>query len=202
MNLLIVDDDALITQSLKLLLREESDFATIRTAPDGAAAIEACQTEHPDVILMDLRMPVMDGIESTEVIKARWPDTKIMVLTTFKDEKDIRKALEAEAEGYLLKSAAINNIAEQIRALAAGSTVLNAEVLQILMAPEYKPLEELTDRENDIIHHIAQGLLNKEIADELYLSEGTVRNMLSVILNKLEIRNRTQLAIYYWQSIQ
>lgn len=202
MNLLIIDDDDLITQSLKLLIGKEPDFETIRTAPDGKAAIRACETEQPDVILMDLRMPVMDGIESTEVIKERWPDIKIMVLTTFKDEKDIRQALKAGAEGYLLKSASIGNMAEQIRALAAGSTVLNSEVLQTIMEPEHIPLEELTDRENDIIQHIAKGYSNKEIADELYLSEGTVRNVLSVILDKLEIRDRTQLAIYYWQSIQ
>lgn len=202
MKLLIVDDDALITQSLKVLLNNEADFDVIDTASNGREAVEACEKSIPDVILMDLRMPVMDGIESTEVIKGRWPEIKIMVLTTFKDEKDIRQALKAGAEGYLLKSASVDNMAEQIRALAAGSTVLNAEVLKTIMEPEHKPLEELTGRENDIIYHIAQGLSNKEIAAELYLSEGTVRNILSVVLDKLEIRDRTQLAIYYWQSRQ
>lgn len=202
MKLLIVDDDALITQSLKVLLNKEADFDVIDTASNGREAIESCETAIPDIILMDLRMPVMDGIQSTEMIKERWPDIKIMVLTTFRDEKDIRQALKAGAEGYLLKSASVDNMAEQIRALAAGSTVLNADVLKTIMEPQHKPLEELTDRENDIIYHIAQGLSNKEIAETLYLSEGTVRNMLSVVLDKLEIRDRTQLAIYYWQSKQ
>ncbi|WP_342662115.1 response regulator transcription factor [Salinicoccus albus] len=141
----------------------------------------------------------MDGIESTRIIKEHWPGIQIMVLTTFQDESNIRQALQAGAEGYLLKSASIENMAQQIRTLASGSTVLDAEVLKTIMEPDYKSFDELTDRENDIVECVARGLSNQEIADDLFLSAGTVRNMLSVILDKLEIRDRTQLAIYYLQ---
>ncbi|GIP36124.1 response regulator transcription factor [Paenibacillus sp. J2TS4] len=199
MRLLIVDDDPLVCQSLQLLLGKEEDFEVVNTAGNGQAAIEICQLELPDVILMDIQMPVMDGIECLKRIKQQWPSIQIMMLTTFRDEHNIRMALKAGAEGYLLKSTSIETMAQQIRALKAGSTILDADVLKAIVEPDGIKLAGLTDRERDIVELVAQGLSNKEIADQLFLSVGTVRNVLSIILDKLELRDRTQLAIYYWQ---
>ncbi|AXF57077.1 response regulator transcription factor [Salicibibacter kimchii] len=200
MRILIVDDDPLVRQSLKLLLEKESDIEVNGLAADGLEAIEQCDTDLPDVVLMDIRMPNMDGIESTKQLKSKWPKLLIMMLTTFKDEQNIRLALQAGAAGYLLKSTPIENMAQQIRALMTGGSVLDADVLKQIMEPEVNSkLDDLTDRENDIAAAIAQGLSNKEVADQLFLSVGTVRNTLSVILDKLELRDRTQLAIYYWK---
>lgn len=202
MKLLIVDDDKLVCQSLQLLLGKERDLEVISTASNGEEAIELCKREKPDVILMDIQMPVMDGIESTKRIKENWPTIQIMMLTTFQDERNIRLALKAGAEGYLLKSASIENMAQQIRALKAGSVILDGDVLKTITEPDTAALEGLTERETEIVELIAQGLSNKEIAAQLYLSVGTVRNMITIILDKLEIRDRTQLAIYYWQRVK
>ncbi|MDF1508952.1 response regulator transcription factor [Robertmurraya sp. DFI.2.37] len=202
MKVLIVDDDLLVCQSLQLLLGKEHDLQVINIAMNGQEAMELCQNEQPDVILMDIQMPVVNGIESTKRIKEQWPSIQIMMLTTFRDEKNIRLALNAGAAGYLLKSASIENMAQQIRALKAGSTILDADVLKTITEPDKAALEGLTEREADIVELIAQGFSNKEIAEQLFLSVGTVRNMLSVILDKLEFRDRTQLAIYYWQRKQ
>ncbi|QDI92243.1 response regulator transcription factor [Salicibibacter halophilus] len=200
MKILIVDDDPLVRQSLKLLLEKESDIEVSGLAADGQEAIDQCEKMRPDVVLMDIRMPNMDGIESTKQLKQQWQKLQIMMLTTFKDEQNIRLAIKAGAEGYLLKSTPVENMAQQIRALMAGSSVLDADVLQQIMEPDVRDnLDELTERENDIAAAIAQGLSNKEISEQLYLSVGTVRNTLSVILDKLELRDRTQLAIYYWK---
>lgn len=202
MKILIVDDDLLVCRSLQLLLGNEEDLEVANIATNGQEAIETCSKEQPDIILMDIQMPVMNGIESTKKIKELWPDIQIMMLTTFKDEKNIRLAINAGAEGYILKSTSIKNMAHQIRALKAGSTVLDADVLKIIMKQDKEALEGLTERETDIVELIAQGLSNKEIAEQLFLSDGTVRNVLSIILEKLEIRDRTQLAIYYLQRKQ
>lgn len=201
MKLLIVDDDPLVCKSLQLLLGKESDLDVIGVAANGQEAIELCQLQ-PDVILMDIQMPVMNGIESTRIIKQEFPSIAIMMLTTFQDERNIRLALKAGAEGYLLKSSSIDNMADQIRALASKTSILDPDVLKALIEPSWDDIDGLTPREIDIVERIAQGLSNKEIGEQLYLSVGTVRNMLSVILDKLELRDRTQLAIYYWQRKQ
>ena len=199
MNVIIVDDDPLVCQSLKLLLGKESDFNVIGTAGNGREAIELC-LEGTDVVLMDIQMPVMDGIESTKVIKEKFPDTQIMMLTTFRDEQNIRQALNAGAEGYVLKSTPVEKMADQIRALKAGATILDSDVFKTIVEPETVTMDGLTEREADIVECVAQGLSNKEISEELYLSVGTVCYMLSIILEKLELRDRTQLAIHYWQQ--
>ncbi|WP_353626484.1 response regulator transcription factor [Bacillus sp. JCM 19041] len=154
----------------------------------------------PDAVLMDIRMPVMDGIECTKRIKEEWPHVYVMMLTTFKDEKNIRRALQVGASGYLLKSSDAENMAAQLRALHSGGSVLDTNVVnQLLNLDRQAHLRELTDREKQIVCCVGDGLSNKEIADKLFLSTGTVRNTLSVILEKLELRDRTQLAIYYWK---
>lgn len=197
MRIIIVDDDPLVCQSLQLLLSREPDMEVAGTAGDGAEAIACCGKEQPDVVLMDIRMPGMDGIQAARHMKREWPRIRIMMLTTFQDEQNIRLALLAGAEGYLLKSTQVSGMAQQLRALVAGTSVLDAEVVKQLMLPQKEGLSQLTPRENDILELVAQGCSNREIASQLFISEGTVRNTLSVILDKLQVRDRTQLAIYY-----
>lgn len=200
MKILIVDDDQLVSQSLELLLSREPDIEVIGTAKDGVEAIAYCRNSVPDAILMDIRMPGMDGIQAARKIKQQWKRVRIMMLTTFKDEHSIRQALLAGAEGYLLKTTKASNMAQQLRVLCSGTSVLDPDVLQSLTHTPKVDLEELTPREKDILELIAQGFSNREIALQLFISEGTVRNTLSVILDKLQLRDRTQLAIYYWRS--
>lgn len=201
MKIIIVDDDAMVYESLQLLLSREKDIDVIATANDGAQGVAACEVALPDAVLMDIQMPGMDGIQATREIKKRWPQIRVMMLTTFEDEQNIRLALLAGAEGYLLKSAQVQDMAQQLRALVSGSTVLDADVLKRLTQPEKGGLDSLTAREKDILQLVAQGCSNKEIANQLFISEGTVRNTLSIILDKLEVRDRTQLALYYWRRL-
>ncbi|AOY78055.1 response regulator transcription factor [Clostridium formicaceticum] len=200
MKILIADDDPLVCQSLQVLLSREKDMEVIATAHNGAEAIASCQSTLPDVVLMDIQMPVMNGIQATRQIKQDWPEVRVMMLTTFQDEQNIRLAISAGAEGYLIKSIEVSSMAQQLRTLFSGSTVLDADVLRRLTQPEKDELKKLTPREKDIVELVAQGLSNREIAEELFISEGTVRNNVSVILEKLQIRDRTQLAIYYWRK--
>ncbi|WP_042221888.1 response regulator transcription factor [Oceanobacillus manasiensis] len=202
MNIVVVDDDPLVCKSLKVLLSREKDMEVIGTANNGAEAITACCEKVPHVVLMDIQMPVMDGIQATRQIKENWPNIRVMMLTTFKDEKNIRLAILAGAEGYLIKSTEVSDMAQQLRTLMSGSTVLGADVLKQLIQPtEGENLEQLTPREKDIAELVAQGLSNREIGEHLYIGEGTVRNTLSVILEKLQLRDRTQLAIYYLKKL-
>jgi DNA-binding NarL/FixJ family response regulator len=199
MRLLIVDDDTLVTQSLKVLLSREQDISVTATAHDGVQAVAACGKSLPDAVLMDIRMPVCDGIEATRRIKERWPGVHVMILTTFQDEQSIHLALRAGADGYLLESTPASGMAQRLRALLSGTAVLDAEVLKRLADPDRRPLEGLTPRENDVAELVAQGCSNREIAEQLFISEGTARNVLSVVLEKLGLRDRTQLAIRYWR---
>jgi NarL family two-component system response regulator LiaR len=200
MNVLIVDDDPTVCRSLELLLSREADLTISGLAADGHAAIAYCETHLVDIILMDIRMPGLDGIQATRTIKQRWPHIRIMMLTTFEDQQSIQRALLAGAEGYLLKSLPVSGMAQQIRALHAGAAILDDTVLKQLTQPTAKLHEDLTARETDILKLIGQGYSNREIAEYLSISEGTVRNNVSVILDKLQLRDRTQLAIYYWRQ--
>jgi len=195
MKLLIVDDDALISKSLSLTLVRESDITVIGTADNGAQALELCGEQTPDIVLMDIRMPGVDGIAATRLIKQRYPDVRIMMLTTFDDKPNISQALAAGADGYLIKTDKIADIAGKLRVMMDGAGVLGADVLKKLTAQENPALDLLTQRERDIARLVAQGLTNKEIAAQLFLSEGTVRNNLAVVMEKLDVTNRTQLVI-------
>ena len=199
MKVLIVDDDALVARSLKLLLSREADITVVGTAAGGTQALASCEKSLPDAILMDIRMPGMDGIEATRRIKGRWPGVHVVFLTTFKDEENVRAALEAGGEGYLLKSAPTEGMAQRLRALMSETAVIDADLLKRLTRPDRDPLAGLTPRENDVAQLVAQGCSNREIADQLFISEGTARNILSIVLDKLALRDRTQLAIYYWR---
>ncbi|MDR2558432.1 MAG: response regulator transcription factor [Oscillospiraceae bacterium] len=202
MKLLIVDDDGLIRDSLKILFETKESWTAI-TAENGAAALEMCREEQPDIILMDIRMPVCDGVEATRKIKAEFPNVKIIMLTTFTDDGYISSAINAGAEGYLLKSTPADGIVERIRAVEKGALVFDKGVnlnvgRDTRIAPNFPGL---TARENEILSLVATGLSNNEIAAKLFLSQGTVRNAVSAILEKLELRDRTQLAVYYWKNI-
>jgi DNA-binding NarL/FixJ family response regulator len=199
MKVLIVDDDTLVARSLKVLLSAEADMEVVDMAFDGAHAISACERHRPDAVLMDIRMSGMDGFEATRRIKELWPGIHVMMLTTFQDDRSLRLALQAGAEGYLLKSAPAAGMAEKLRALASGSAVIDAELFRRLAEPEKIPVEGLTLRETEVMELVAQGCSNREISERLFISEGTARNVLSSVLDKLELRDRTQLAIFYWR---
>jgi NarL family two-component system response regulator LiaR len=192
-----VDDDPLVSRSLKVLLSREKDIQVLGTASDGARALACCERNLPHAVLMDIRMPGMDGIEATRQIKTRWPEVRVVILTTFQDDQSIHRALEAGADGYLLKSAPASGMAQKLRALTSGTAVVDPEVLKRLSEPSREPMEGLTPRENDVVELVAQGCSNREIAEHLFISEGTARNILSVVLEKLGLRDRTQLAIRY-----
>ncbi|MFP4287389.1 MAG: response regulator [Candidatus Izemoplasmataceae bacterium] len=198
MKILLVDDDQMILDSLNVLLSKEKSFTIIGTATNGLNAINFLKRHQPDIILMDIRMPKMDGIEATMHIKKNYPKVKIIMLTTFKDFKHIHQALHAGASGYMLKSDEVSVQIKTINNVYQGQAVLSLEVLDSLTKTTTD--EVLTDRENSCLELIAQGYSNKEIAQRLFISEGTVRNVISIILDKLNLRDRTQIAIYYWQK--
>ena len=201
MKLLIADDDGLIRDSLKLLLELEEGW-TARTAPDGAQAFSLCEEDAPDIVLMDIRMPVCDGVAATRNIKRAFPDVKIVMLTTFADDGYIASAIDAGAEGYLLKSTPADGIIERIRAVEKGALVFDKGVRLAAKKTAAPLFDALTERENEVLSLVAAGLSNGEIAGRLYLSQGTVRNAVSAILDKLALRDRTQLAVYYWKNIK
>jgi two-component system, NarL family, response regulator LiaR len=205
MKIVIADDDTLISDSLRMLVEMKGDITVIGTAKNGEEAIKLCEGERPEVVLMDIRMPVMNGVEATKEIKRRWPQVHIVMLTTFNDSESIKEAMRSGADGYLLKSTPADGIIERIRAIGKGAVVLDSEVMENLYSidasfgAEMKFRGILTQRETEILYLVAQGHSNKEIADIVHLSEGTVRNSISTMLSKLELRDRTQLAVYYWR---
>ncbi|MFZ5986154.1 MAG: response regulator [Bacillota bacterium] len=209
MKVLIVDDDALIRDGLKILLEFEEDIEVVGAVANGYDAVKMCEKAQPDIVLMDIRMPVMDGVQATKQIKQQYKDIKVLMLTTFKDAEYIRSAVKCGAEGYILKSKPSESIIESIRAVYGGNVVFEKEVAGLIseMVEEEEKkqsLDELniTQKEYDILKLISLGLSNKEIAEKLYMSEGTVRNYVSNILVKLDLRDRTQLAIFFIRNLE
>jgi DNA-binding NarL/FixJ family response regulator len=206
MKVLIVDDDALIRDGLKILLGIEEDFEVVGTASNGQEAFELCKKGKPDIVLMDIRMPVMDGVLGTKLIKEHFKDIKVVILTTFKDDEYIKEAVKSGAEGYILKNQSSDSIIESLRAVWKGNTVFEKEVADTLSSMlkdgGKKKVENLdiTQREMDILKLVGEGLSNKEIANKLFLSEGTTRNYVTGLLEKLGLRDRTQLAIFYLKN--
>jgi DNA-binding NarL/FixJ family response regulator len=198
MKILIADDDEMVIESLDIILSTDQAFEIIGHALNGNQAIEFCKKNPVDIVLMDIQMPVMDGISACRIIKKSNPAIKIIMLTTFHDYKNIHQSLQAGASGYLLKSDEIEKQKTTIKTVYAGLPIISEEALKSFS--ETRETSCLTSRENDILEFIANGLSNKEIAKQIYISEGTVRNTISTILEKLELRDRTQLAIYYWQN--
>jgi len=208
MKVLIVDDDALIRDSLKILINLEEDMEVVGTASNAQEALEFCRDCRPDIVLMDIRMPVMDGVLGTKLIKQQFGNIKVIVLTTFKDDEYIKEAIKNGASGYMLKNQPSDNIIESLRAVYKGSIVLEKEVAESLtsMLRDNKKLRlsdlNITEREADVLRLVGEGLSNREIADKLFLSEGTVRNYVTLLLEKLNLRDRTQLAIFYVKNVE
>lgn len=205
MKVLIVDDDALIRESLKLLLELEEGIEVIATACNGQEALDVCRNQIPDIVLMDIRMPVMDGVLGTKLIKNSFKDVKVVILTTFKDDEYIREAIKNGAEGYILKNQSSDSIINSLRAVYKGNAVFEKDVANALTSmlekgKRQKTDMDLTQREWEVLRLISEGLSNKEISERLYLSEGTVRNYVTALLEKLGLRDRTQLAIYYLKN--
>jgi len=206
-TVVLVDDQHLIRQGLKTLLELEPDLNIVGEAANGREAVEFVEKLQPDVVLMDIRMPVMDGVAATREIKSKSAQTKILVLTTFDDDEYIKAALQNGAMGYLLKDTPSEELAVAIRAVYRGYTQLGPGIVKKLLTqfppvtatqPNSPPanLDELTKREKEVLRLIATGANNREIAQKLYISEGTVKNHVTNILNRLELRDRTQAAIF------
>ena len=216
-KVMIVDDQELIRHSLKIILGVNNDMEVVGMAADGAETLqklkELSPEERPDVILMDIRMPVMDGVECTAQISKKYPNIKVIALTTFDDEEFVFGALKSGASGYLLKGSSLEELSGAIRTVYTGGAMLNPNVASTVIRqfstmaknivnPEITDLntDEITRSEWYIIQAVARGMSNKESAESLWLSQGTVRNSISSILNKLHLRDRTQLAIWAVQT--
>lgn len=213
-KVLIADDQELIRQSLKIVLSANKDIEIVGTVCNGNEVVEAVRKYKPDIILMDVRMPEMDGVQCTKIIKESYPNIKIIVLTTFDDDEYIFNALKYGASGYLLKGVSMEELVKAIYTVVNGGAMINpditAKVFKLfsqmaqgdvsIQVSDKKNVDDICDAEWNIIKYVGFGLSNKEIAKKLRLSEGTVRNYLSTILNKLNFRDRTQLAIWAVQT--
>lgn len=208
MKVLVADDDGLIRESLKLILELEDDIEVVGTAETGKQAFEMCGELRPDIVLMDIRMPAMDGVLGTKLIKETYKNIKVIILTTFRDDEFIKEAIKNGAEGYILKNQSSDSIIESIRAVNRGNSVFQREIANVISSMikdggNKNPKDyEITDREFEILKYIGEGLSNKEISQKLYLSEGTVRNYVTELLEKLCLRDRTQLAIFYVKNFE
>ena len=204
-KVMLVDDEQLIRSGLKIMLETYPDIEVIHQAGNGREAFECCQIEVPDVVLMDIRMPVSTGIEGTKLIKEAYPEVKIVMVTTFQDTEYIVEAMQYGASGYLLKDSSYEAIYDGIKVALSGKVVMDATVSEkLVMQPKAPTTIEktdisslgLTEREIELIRLVSPGLNNKEISEALFLSEGTVKNNISTILSKLALRDRTQLVIF------
>lgn len=203
LKIIIADDDILVREGLCVLLGLEDDFMITATANNGLEAYELCKIHKPDLVLMDIRMPDTDGVLGTKLIKDEFPEIKVVILTTFKDNEYIKEAIKSGAEGYILKNMPADSICEMLRAVYKGSFVFQREIIgsisTMLHSEDKKDLIKfgLSIREIEVVRLIAEGHSNREIGEKLFISEQTVRNYVTGILEKVELRDRTQLAIYY-----
>ena len=203
MKILLCDDQSVIRDGLEMLLNLEKDFQVIGVAQDGAEAIDLAAQKQPDLILMDLKMPIMNGIEATREIRTKFPHIKILVLTTYDDDEWVFDAIRAGASGYLLKDTPRQKIVEAIRGTMDGKSFVDPAIAGKLLnqvaskQTQHTSIltDKLTERELDVLRLIAKGINNSEIANQLHLSEGTVRNHVSAILEKLGVSDRTQAAV-------
>lgn len=216
-QVMLVDDQTLIREGLRMILSLNDEIEIIGEARNGREALDKLEGIKPDVILMDIRMPVMDGVEATKYIKEKYPDIKIVILTTFNEDEYIFQGLKNGADGYILKDVKSDVIVEGIKTVYKGNVLLQPEIATKLVKVIKEEstnnhngkdsnhntrtkiigrFEELTPRESEIALLVAQGKGNKEISNKLYITEGTVKNHLTRIMSKLELENRTQLALY------
>lgn len=212
-KILIADDQELLRQSLSIILGNEKDFEVTDTVTNGVEVVRSVRKNKPDVILMDIRMPEMDGVVCTQIIKENYPAIKIIILTTFDDDEYVFNALKNGASGYLLKGVSMKELAEAVRKVHDGTAMINEDIASkvvklfsrmaqsnITIRVDEKSAADLKETEWKITALVGSGLSNKEIASKLNLSEGTIRNGLSTILSKLDLRDRTQLAIWAVQT--
>ncbi|MGM9941056.1 MAG: response regulator [Bulleidia sp.] len=212
-RVIIADDQELIRESLKIVLSTHDDIKVVGVAADGLQVMDILQRERADVILMDIRMPSMDGVVCTKNVKAKYPDTKIIILTTFDDDEFVFSALKYGASGYLLKGVGMDELYRDILTVYNGGGLINPDIATKIFSMFSKMNQNnLTIHVNEnaekdisrpewrVIQQVGCGLSNREIAQKLFLSEGTIRNYLSSVLSKLGLRDRTQLAIWAVQT--
>ncbi len=210
-KIIIADDQELMRDGLATILNLKSDLDVVDVAANGREALDKAMQHRPDIVLMDIRMPVANGVEGTKLITSALPETKVLMLTTFNDSELIFEALEEGASGYLLKDMPTDTIVQAIKTVQSGGMVLpkelTADIVREMRRNQsfdetvndddvQKRINELTERELEVLHKLGLGLNNKEIAAELFISEGTVKNHVSNVINKLELRDRTQAAIF------
>ena len=208
-KILIADDQELIRQSLKMMLGGVEDFEVTATVSNGTDVIRSVRENKPDVILMDVRMPKMDGVVCTRIIKENSPEIKIIILTTFDDDEYVFNAIKNGASGYMLKGVSFEELTESIRKVYNGTAIINDDIANKVLrlfsemaksketiTVDDQAFNDIKEGEWAIIDGLVQGMSNKEIAAKLNFSAGTVRNSLSIILSKLGLKNRTQLAIW------
>ncbi|MEK6265475.1 MAG: response regulator transcription factor [Clostridium sp.] len=205
MRVLIIDDDKLVCVSLKVILEEDADIEVVALGYNGKMAVELYEKLKPDILLMDIRMDTMTGLSGAEIILKNHKDSKILFLTTFLDDEYIIKALNIGAKGYLLKQN-FESIVTCLKAVQMGQTVFGDEIITKIPSLITKNSKlkfsdfDINEKEFEIIVQVASGLNNKEISEKLFLSEGTIRNYISAILEKLNLRDRTQMAIFYYKN--
>ncbi|MCT2536682.1 response regulator transcription factor [Aquibacillus koreensis] len=202
-RILLAEDQALVAQGLKMMMETDPEMKVTGEAKNGRIAVSLCERQSFDVAVLDIRMPEMDGLEAARIIRHRWPSMKVLILTTFNDDEYAIQALRLGAHGYMLKDADAETLIQSVKKCVAGGLQLQGEVAakvmpRLLQASQETPKinHHLTPRELDILKRIGEGRSNKEIAEELALSVGTVKNHISQLLDKLDLRDRTQLAIY------
>jgi NarL family two-component system response regulator LiaR len=203
-KVLIVDDHQVVRQGLRTFLELHDDISVVGEAQDGQEAVKLVRQFKPDVVLMDLVMPIMDGISATQQVLALDSETKVIVLTSFSEDDKVFPAIQAGAASYLLKDVSPDDLVEAIRAVHHGEARLHPDIARKLMQqvsqmhniPQDSPLDELTGREQEVLRLVARGRSNREIAQELFISEKTVKTHISNILGKLHLEQRTQLVIY------
>ena len=215
-NVILVDDQQIVREGIKMILSLDDEINVLREAENGRQLLEILQETRPDVILMDVRMPIMDGVEATRIVKERHNDIKVIILTTFNEDEYIFKGIKNGADGYILKDAGSEDIIKAIKTAYNGNMLLNPEVASKIvrafnslsidkqttseLKKQKKKLELLTQREMDVAKLVAQGKSNKDICHILFLTEGTIKNYLTKIFEKLELTSRTELALFVKQS--
>ena len=206
-RILIADDHELFRRGLRMVLEDEDDIVVIDEAGDGQAAVELAREHAPDVVVMDVRMPVLSGIEATKRIKEEEPGTRILVLTISDEEDDLYEAIKAGANGYLLKEISIDEIGSAVRSVHGGQSLISPSMASKLLdefaamikkeeEKEQVPAPRLTPREMEVLQHVAQGMNNREIAKSLFISENTVKNHVRNILEKLQAHSRMEAVMY------
>lgn len=203
MKVVIVDDDKLVVSSLKTIISADPEINVVACGYNGKEAISLYELHQPDILLSDIRMEVMSGLEAGEYLIKKYPQAKILYLTTFLDDEYIIKALRMGAKGYLLKQD-FDSITPSLKAVYSNQSIFGSEIVSkipsLMQGTHNLQKFGLNEKEMELIECVSQGLNNKEISEKLYLSEGTIRNYLSEILDKLNLRDRTQLAIFYYKN--